>query len=89
MIFFVIISRQHSDRYALFQGGYALSMSITSHYTENGYSRQGVPAIFKLSCKALYNMLKNSDLFYNQILLFSQVLRKVLLTCSLCALHSA
>ena len=63
---FVIISRQHSAWYALFQGGYALSISISSHYTENGYSSQGVPAIFKLSCKVSYNMLKNNDLFYNQ-----------------------
>jgi len=59
-----IISRQHSDRYALFHGGYALSISFSSHYTENGYSSQGVPTIFKLSCKASYNMLENNDLFF-------------------------
>jgi len=62
-----IISRQHADWYVLFQGSYSLSMIINFYYTENGYSSQGIPAIFKLSCKVSYNMLDNSDLFYNQI----------------------
>ena len=74
---FVIISCQHSAWYAIFQGGYALGITISSHYTENGYSSQGVLAIFKLSCKASYNMLENNDLFIikrNSVLRFLPVL---------------
>jgi hypothetical protein len=57
----------------LFQSGYSRRSSF--HYTENGYFRQGLPVIFKLSCKVLYNMLENNDLFYKLFIDFGLFFR--------------